>query len=99
MSRPVISFNQELLAEMTGRDMPDSFAGLCKLSVVRVVPAGARVHDLVRESVAADLAWRAPAACQAMRRRAHAYLARMAAAAPEPGPDAQELLRLAAASA
>jgi len=94
----VRTFNQELLEEMTGGDVSDSFAGLCALSVVRVVPAGARLHDLVRESIAADVGWRAPAACQQMRRRACAYLATMAASSPDPGPYAQELLHLAAAS-
>jgi transcriptional activator len=94
----VRTFNQELLEEMTGRDVSGSFAALCGLSVVRVVAAGARLHDLVRESVATDLRWRAPAACQEMRRRACAYLTRMAASSPNPGPYAQELLHLAAAS-
>jgi len=94
----VRTFNQELLAEMTGGDVSDSFAGLCALSVVRVVPGGARLHDLVRESIAADLGWRAPGACQEMRRRACAYLTTMAASSPDPGPYAQELLHLAAAS-
>ena len=94
----VRTFNQELLEEMDGRDVSDSFARLCGLSVVRVVQAGARVHDLVRESVATDLCWRAPAACREMRRRACAYLTRMAASSPDPGPYAQELLHLAAAS-
>jgi hypothetical protein len=83
---------------MTGRDVSDSFAGLCGLSVVRVVPAGARLHDLVRESIAAGLRWRAPAASQEMCRRACAYLTTVAASAPDPGPYAQELLHLAAAS-
>jgi len=94
----VRTFNQELLEEMTGSDVSDSFAGLCALSVVRVVPAGARLHDLVRESIAADLGWRAPAACRTMRRRACAYFTSMAASSPDPGPYAQELLHLAAAS-
>jgi DNA-binding SARP family transcriptional activator len=94
----VRTFNQELLEEMTGGDVSDSFAGLCTLSVVRVVPAGARLHDLVRESIATDLGWRAPAASQEMRRRACAYLTTMAASSPDPGPYAQELLHLAAAS-
>jgi len=94
----VRTFNQELLEDMTGSDVSDSFAALCALSVVRVVAAGARLHDLVRESVATDLRWRAPAACQKMRRRACAYLTRMAASSPDPGPYAQELLHLAAAS-
>jgi DNA-binding SARP family transcriptional activator len=93
----VRTFNQELLEEMTGGNVSDSFARLCALSVVRVVPAGARLHDLVRESIAADLGWRAPAGSQEMRRRACAYLTTMAASSPDPGPYAQELLHLAAA--
>jgi hypothetical protein len=94
----VRTVNQELLEEMTGSDVSGSFAGLCGLSVVRVVPAGARLHDLVRESIAADLNWRAPAACQQMRRRAYAYLSAIASSSPDPGPYAQELLHLAAGS-
>ena len=94
----VRTFNQELLEEMTGGDVSDSFAGLCGLSVVRVVPAGARMHDLVRESIAASLNWRAPAACQEMRRRAYGYLSAMAASSSDPGPYVQELLHVAAAS-
>ena len=95
----VRTFNQELLTRMTGGDVPSAaFAALCALSVVRVVPAGGRLHDLVRESVAADLRRRAPMACQVMRYRAHAYLAAMAAAASRPGPYAQELLHLAASA-
>src|SRR5262249_7050115 len=94
----VRTFNQEQLEGRTGGDVSDSFAGLCALSVVRVIPAGARLHDLVRESIAADLGWRAPAACQTMRRRACAYLTTMAASSPDPGPYAHELLHLAAPS-
>jgi DNA polymerase III delta prime subunit len=95
----VRTFNQEMVAAMTGRDVARSaFNELCSLSVVRVVPLGARLHDLVRESVAADLSWRSPAACQAMRRRAHGYLVRLAASSRERGAYAQELLHLAASS-
>ena len=94
----VCTFNQELLGEMTGGDVSDSYAGLCRLGVVRVVAAGARLHDLVRESVAADLRWRAPSTWEAMRHRAGVYLTRMAASSPNPGPYARELLRLAAGS-
>src|SRR5262249_56032014 len=42
--------------------------------------------------------WRPAAPWRAMRRRACAYLARTAASSPDPGPYAQELLHLAAAS-
>src|SRR5262249_2592315 len=61
------------------------------------VPAGARLHDLVRESIAADLNWRAPAARQEMRRPAHAHLSAMAAPPSHPRPHPQELLHPAAA--
>lgn len=94
----VRTFNQELLAAMLGREVSDSFAALCSLSIVRVVPLGARLHDLVRESVAADLRWRSPSAYQTMRHRAHTYLAGLAASSKDPGPLAQELLHLAADS-
>ncbi len=92
----VRTFNEELLAEMTGRDAGRDYAALCRLSFVRAVPRGARVHDLVRESVAADLARRVPEACQLMRGRAHDYLVRQAQSAAEPGSYIQELLHLAA---
>src|SRR5262249_24477158 len=82
----VRTFNQELLAEMTGGDVSDSFAGLCALSVVRVVPAGARLHDLVRESIAAGLRWRAPAASPPMRPPACADLTTPAPPSPRPPP-------------
>jgi hypothetical protein len=59
------------------------------------VPAGLRLHDLVRESVATDLQWRAPQACQQMIHRAYAYLAGQATTAPDAGPWIQELLHLA----
>jgi DNA-binding SARP family transcriptional activator len=92
----VRTFNQELLNTMLGRDVSGSFGALCSLSMVRAVPQGARLHDLVRESVAAELLWRAPQACQDMRRRAFAYLARQARSAHDAAPSIQELLHLAA---
>src|SRR5262249_59935733 len=82
----VRTFNQALLEEMTGGDVSDSFAGLCALSVVRVVPAGARLHDLVRESIATDLGWRAPAARPTMPPPARALPPTPAAPPPHPGP-------------
>ncbi len=94
----VRTFTQELLSEMTGQDISGAFRRLCGLSFVRVVPAGARVHDLIRESVAADLRWRVPARWQAMRCRAHAYLARQAATAADPGPWVEEMLHMASAA-
>jgi len=94
----VRTFSQEILTEMTGRDASAGFTALCRLSFVRVRPEGARVHDLVRESIAGDLRWRAPVAWQAMRHRAYAYLARRVTSAANAGPFVQELLHLAAAS-
>lgn len=90
----VRTFNQELLAAMLGRDVTGSFDALCELSVIRAVPAGLRLHDLVRDSVAADLNWRTPQACQEMRQRAYVYLAQRAQSATEAGPYVQELLHL-----
>lgn len=90
----VRTFNQELLAVMLGRDVSRSFDALCELSVIRAVPAGLRLHDLVRDSVAADLNWRTPQACQEMRQRAYTYLAQRAQSATEAGPYVQELLHL-----
>jgi hypothetical protein len=90
----VRTFNQELLAAMLGRDVSGSFDALCELSVIRAVPAGLRLHDLVRDSVAADLNWRTPQACQEMRQRAYVYLAQRAQSATEAGPYVQELLHL-----
>jgi DNA-binding SARP family transcriptional activator len=90
----VRTFNQELLAAMLGRDVSGTFDALCELSVIRAVPAGLRLHDLVRDSVAADLNWRTPQACQEMRQRAYVYLARRAQSATEAGPYVQELLHL-----
>jgi DNA-binding SARP family transcriptional activator len=74
----VRTFNQELLAAMLGRDVSGSFDALCELSVIRAVPTGLRLHDLVRDSVAADLNWRTPQASQEMRQRAYVYLAQRA---------------------
>src|SRR5213076_570545 len=82
----VRTFNQELLTAMLGRDVSGSFDALCELSVIRAVPAGLRLHDLVRDSVAADLNWRTPQACQEMRQRAYVYLAQRAQSATEAWP-------------
>jgi DNA-binding SARP family transcriptional activator len=90
----VRTFNQELLAAMLGRDVSGFFDALSELSVIRAVPAGLRLHDLVRDSVAADLNWRTPQACQEMRQRAYVYLAQRAQSATEAGPYVQELLHL-----
>src|SRR5215469_5933748 len=95
----VRTFNQELLAAMLDRDVSGSFEALRELSVVRPVPAGLRLHDLVRYSAAADFHWRAPQACQEMRQRAYKYLAQRAQSGTDAGPDIQELLHLAVCSA
>lgn len=94
----VRTFNQELLAAMLDDDVSLAFKALCGLSVVRAVPAGMRLHDLVREAVASDLRLRTPQACHDMRRRAYAYLARRAQDASDTGPYIQELLHLIAYS-
>jgi hypothetical protein len=94
----VRTFNQELLSVMLNDDISAPFAGLCELSVVRAVPAGMRLHDLVREAVAADFRWRKPQTCHDMRLRAYAYLAKRAEQAREAGPHVQELMHLTADS-
>jgi DNA-binding SARP family transcriptional activator len=94
----VRTFNEELLAAMLGGDVSAPFEALCGLSVVRAVPAGLRLHDLVREAVAADVRWRTPQAYLDMRRRACAYLAGQAQEASDTGPYIQELLHLIADS-
>lgn len=95
----VRTFNQETLAAMLDSDVSGAFDALCGLSVVRAVRHGARLHDLVRESIAADLQWRSPHACQDLRRRAYAYLAQQARSSPDASSYVQELLHLAADSA
>jgi hypothetical protein len=65
----VRTFNEELLADMLQVDVAQDFDRLCDLSVVRVVQGGARVHDLVREAVSADLQWRAPTRHAELRAR------------------------------
>jgi DNA-binding SARP family transcriptional activator len=92
----VHTFSRDLLAAVLGRDVAGSYDALCAMSFVQVVRHGARLHDLVRESVAADLRDRAPEAYRAMRHRARAHLAKLASTSAEPGPYVQELLHLAA---
>jgi hypothetical protein len=72
----VRTFNEELLADMVQADVLHDFERLCELGVVRIVPGGARVHDLVREVVCADLRWRAPARHAGLRERAFRHLRR-----------------------
>jgi hypothetical protein len=72
----VRTFNEELLADMLQADVLHDFERLCDLGMVRIVPGGGRVHDLVREVVSADLRWRAPARHAALRERAFRHLRR-----------------------
>ncbi len=70
----VRTFDEELLAAMTGDAAAETFDALCDLSVVRVAPAGARVHDVVRQTLSAELRWRAPQRYSRLRRHAAEYL-------------------------
>jgi len=94
----VRTFNQELLVAMLGGAVSDSFDTLRGLGVVREVTVGLRLHDLVREAVAADFCWRAPRTCHQMRQRAYHYIAVRARSATDAEPHIQELLHLAAGS-
>ena len=94
----VHTFSQDLLAAVLGRDVTGSYDALCAMSFVQVVRHGARLHNLVRESVAADLRGRAPETYRIMRHRARAHLAQLASTSAEPGPYVQELLHLAAST-
>ncbi|HEX6523640.1 MAG TPA: AAA family ATPase [Streptosporangiaceae bacterium] len=90
----VRTFDEELLTAMIGRDTTDAFDALCDLSVVRMTPAGARVHDVVRQTLAAELRWRAPERYTRLRTRAASYLlARQASSAPRPEAQANSALR------
>ncbi len=52
---------EELLATMVGSDRaPQLFDWLWRLSFIRIGPAGLAPHDLVRDLLCADLAWRYP---------------------------------------
>src|SRR5712691_10577008 len=79
----VRTFDEELLAAMAGPVPAETFDALCDLSVVRLTAAGARVHDVVRQTVSAELRWRAPERYTRLRRRAAEHLlARSSAAGP-----------------
>lgn len=75
----VRTFDEEMLTAMAGHHTAESFDALCELSVVRVTPAGARVHDVVRQTLSAELRWRAPERYSALRRRAAEHLLARAA--------------------
>lgn len=89
----VRTFDEELLAAMTGPAPAEAFDALCELSVVRVTAAGARVHDIVRQTVSAELRWRAPERYSQLRRRAGEHLL-VRAAAGGTWPVVPELLHL-----
>lgn len=76
----VRTFDEELLAAVAGPVPPEAFDALCELSVVRVTAAGARLHDIVRQTVSAELRWRAPERYSRLRRRAGEHLLARAAA-------------------
>lgn len=85
--------NEELLAAITAADVAAEFAALCELSIVRIVAQGIRVHDVIRQAVAADLRWRSPATYDRWRERACRYL-RDCGPSDGPGWQHQELLYL-----
>jgi len=90
----VRTFDEELLTAMTGHTPAGAFDALCDLSVVRLTAAGARMHDVVRQTVSAELRWRAPERYAQLRRRAAQHLlARSARSGPE-GRTIPELLHL-----
>lgn len=70
----VRSFDEELLTAMVGRVRAETFDALCDLSVVRLTTTGARMHDVVRQTVSAELRWRAPERYARLRRRAAEHL-------------------------
>lgn len=88
----VRTFDEELLAAMTGRVAPESFDSLCDLSVVRLTSSGARLHDVVRQTIATELRWRSPERYARLRRRAGEHLLGRSAAGG--GHVVQELLDL-----
>ncbi len=88
----VRTFDEELLTAMTGPTAADAFDALCELSVVRLTTTGARVHDVVRQTLAAELRWRAPERYSLLRRRAAEHL--LARRAPGAAQSVPELLHL-----
>jgi hypothetical protein len=70
----VRTFDEELLTAMVGRLRAETFDALCELSVVRLTATGARLHDVVRQTVSAELRWRAPERYARLRRRAAEHL-------------------------
>jgi len=70
----VRTFDEELLTAMVGTVSAEAFDALCDLSVVRLTAAGARMHDVVRQTVSAELRWRAPERYTQLRRQAAEHL-------------------------
>jgi hypothetical protein len=70
----VRTFDEELLTAMVGSVSAEAFDALCDLSVVRLTATGARMHDVVRQTVSAELRWRAPERYTQLRRQAAEHL-------------------------
>jgi len=65
------SITESLLAVILARDdVSELFAWLAERSFVTAQPSGLVAHDLVREALAAELAWRAPERADVLKRRA-----------------------------
>ncbi|WP_202918532.1 hypothetical protein [Streptomyces cavernae] len=64
------SSTEELLAAvLADQDAPGLFQWLRELPFIESTPLGLYPHDAARETLTADLRWRAPIAFQAMRQR------------------------------
>jgi hypothetical protein len=73
----VRALTESLLATMLGRaDVHELFAWLAERSFVVAQPSGLVAHELAREALAADLAWRSPERADLYKRRALALLVR-----------------------
>ncbi|MBK6533877.1 MAG: ATP-binding protein [Deltaproteobacteria bacterium] len=70
----VLHLSEELLLTMTRSDSAQAaFEWLCQLPFVAATPHGLALHDLVRELLDADLAWRFPSLRQRLIARAARY--------------------------
>jgi hypothetical protein len=73
----VRSLSEPLLAEAIGQaDVEALFNWLRRLSFVESGPHGLRLHDVVRESILADLQWRNPERYRDLHRKAQSYYMR-----------------------
>jgi hypothetical protein len=73
----VRSLTESMLAAMLGRaEVSALFAWLSQRSFVTLQPSGLVAHDLARDALAADLAWRSPEQADVYKRRAMALLLR-----------------------